>query len=150
TVDFESFFNRVDPFFVCMIFYVFVFIFACLSWLGWTRPLARTAVWLLLLTLVVHTFGLASRVYITGRGPVTNLYSSAVFIAWGAVVLSLVLEALFRNGIGSAAAGIAGFSLLLVAHGLSLEGDTMKQLVAVLNTNFWLWTHVVCVTLGYT
>jgi ABC-type transport system involved in cytochrome c biogenesis permease subunit len=25
----------------------------------------------------------------------------------------------------------------------------MKQVVAVLDTNFWLWTHVTCVTIGY-
>ena len=28
-------------------------------------------------------------------------------------------------------------------------GDTLKVLEAVLDTNFWLATHVVCVTLGY-
>jgi ABC-type transport system involved in cytochrome c biogenesis permease subunit len=42
-----------------------------------------------------------------------------------------------------------GFSSLLIAQVLSVQGDTMEQLRAVLDTNFWLWTHVPCVTVGY-
>jgi ABC-type transport system involved in cytochrome c biogenesis permease subunit len=42
-----------------------------------------------------------------------------------------------------------GFITLLIAHHLSFEGDTMEMLRAVLDTNFWLATHVVAVTLGY-
>jgi cytochrome c biogenesis factor len=38
---------------------------------------------------------------------------------------------------------------LLIAHNLALGGDTMEMLRAVLDTNFWLATHVVVVTLGY-
>ena len=42
--------------------------------------------------------------YISGRPPVTNLYSSAVFIGWGAVVLGIILEFVFRLGFGNAIA----------------------------------------------
>jgi cytochrome c biogenesis factor len=38
---------------------------------------------------------------------------------------------------------------LIIAHNLALGGDTMIMLQAVLDTNFWLATHVVIVTLGY-
>jgi cytochrome c biogenesis factor len=37
----------------------------------------------------------------------------------------------------------------VIAHNLSLDGDTMKLLQAVLDTNIWLATHVVIITLGY-
>jgi cytochrome c biogenesis factor len=37
----------------------------------------------------------------------------------------------------------------MIAQRLSLDGDTMKVLQAVLDTNIWLATHVVCITLGY-
>src|SRR5262249_11318809 len=33
---------------------------------------------------------------------------------------------------------------------LSLSGDTLEMMQAVLDTNFWLATHVTCVTIGYT
>jgi ABC-type transport system involved in cytochrome c biogenesis permease subunit len=42
-----------------------------------------------------------------------------------------------------------GFITLLIAHHLSMDGDTMEMMRAVLDTNGWLATHVVCVTLGY-
>jgi cytochrome c-type biogenesis protein CcsB len=150
-VDTELSFNRFDPFTVCMIFYVVVFVLTLASLLFRFQVLGRSAFGLLLLTLAVHTGGLVLRIYISGRPPVTNLYSSAVFIAWGIVVFSAALQAIYRNGLGLLAGSVAGFTSLLVAAGLaSTEGDTMKQLQAVLDTNFWLATHVVCVTLGYT
>jgi cytochrome c biogenesis factor len=38
---------------------------------------------------------------------------------------------------------------LVIAHNLALGGDTMEMMRAVLDTNFWLATHVVTVTMGY-
>jgi ABC-type transport system involved in cytochrome c biogenesis permease subunit len=146
---FEVFFNRFAPFYVCMVLYVLVFLLACFSWLGWTRPLWRAALFVLLLTLAVHSFGLIARMVISGRPPVTNLYSSAVFVAWGAVLLAVFLELVFRNGLGMVTASITGFVSLLIAHHLSGDGDTMEMLQAVLDTNIWLATHVVIITLGY-
>jgi ABC-type transport system involved in cytochrome c biogenesis permease subunit len=84
-----------------------------------------------------------------GRPPVTNLYSSAVFIGWGAGVLGLILECVYRVGLGSLVASFMGFVTLLIAHNLAIGGDTMEMMRAVLDTNFWLATHVVIVTLGY-
>ena len=75
--------------------------------------------------------------------------SSAIFIGWGACVLGWILERTYRLGFGSAVAGLAGFVTLLIAHNLALGGDTMEMLRAVLDTNFWLATHVVVITLGY-
>ena len=42
-----------------------------------------------------------------------------------------------------------GFLTLLLAYNLSLDGDTFIVLQAVLDTQFWLATHVVTITLGY-
>jgi ABC-type transport system involved in cytochrome c biogenesis permease subunit len=84
------------------------------------------------------------------RPPVTNLYSSGIFIAWGAVLLGIILEKIWKNGIGAAAAGISGFLSLIVAHNLGLSGeDNLESVRAVLDSNFWLSTHVTTVTLGY-
>ena len=99
---------------------------------------------------VVHTLALYVRMRITGRAPVINLYSSAVFIGWGAVLFGLAVEGVFRQGIGSFLASFAGAASIQVAYGLNTGGeDTMPVLQAVLDTQFWLATHVVSVTLGY-
>jgi ABC-type transport system involved in cytochrome c biogenesis permease subunit len=110
----------------------------------------------LALAFLLHTFGLVARMYIAGRPPVTNLYSSALFIGWGGVLLCAGLEFVFRNRIGLASAALIGFLPLLVANGIAFsdavsrgQADTMGQLQAVLDTNFWLATHVVVITLGY-
>jgi ABC-type transport system involved in cytochrome c biogenesis permease subunit len=104
----------------------------------------------LIVTFLLQTTGLICRIYISGRPPVTNLYSSAIFIGWGAVALCIGLELVFRNGLGSMASALIGIPTLLIADQLSYrDADTMGQLQAVLATNFWLATHVVCVTLGY-
>ena len=147
--SYEFFFNHADPFTHSMYLYVLALLLACFSWLVWNRTLNRTAFYLLLLALAVHTFGLVSRMYLQERPPVTNLYSSAIFIGWGAVIVALILERIFRDGIGSACAGAIGFITLIIAHHLAGNGDTLEMLQAVLDTNIWLATHVVVVTTGY-
>jgi ABC-type transport system involved in cytochrome c biogenesis permease subunit len=148
--SFEVFFNRFDPFMACMILYVIVFLLVCAYWISGSRSLTSAAFAIVILTWLVHTIGLGCRVYISGRPPVTNLYSSALFIAWGAVALCIGLERVYKNGVGSAVSAIIGFAPLLIADRLAhRDADTMGQLQAVLDTNFWLATHVVCVTLGY-
>jgi ABC-type transport system involved in cytochrome c biogenesis permease subunit len=146
---YESFFNAVDPFTHSMTLYVLAFLLACISWLAWQRPLNRAAFYLLLLAIALHTFGLVSRMYLQERPPVTNLYSSAIFIGWGAVIVALILERIFRDGIGAACAGAIGFITLIIAHHLAGNGDTLEMLQAVLDTNIWLATHVVAITTGY-
>ena len=151
----EFYFNQVKAFLHATIIYIFAFLLAGLAlltfgvWPNLSESLRRSAFYLIGLAFVVHTFGLIFRMALEGRPPVTNLYSSAIFIGWGACALGLVLERIYRVGLGSAVAGMAGFVTLMIAHNLALGGDTMEMMRAVLNTNFWLATHVVVVTLGY-
>ena len=147
--SFEFLFNRLQPFSQSMTLYVLAFLLACGSWLGWSSLLRRSAFYVLLLALAIHTFGLVSRMYLQERPPVTNLYSSAIFIGWGAVIVALILERIFRDGIGAACAGAIGFVTLIIAHHLAGSGDTLEMLQAVLDTNIWLATHVVAITTGY-
>jgi ABC-type transport system involved in cytochrome c biogenesis permease subunit len=147
--SFEFLFNFVQPFSQAMALYILAFLLACASWLGWSQALRRSAFYLLLLALAIHTFGLVSRMYLQERPPVTNLYSSAIFIGWGAVIVSLILERIYRDGIGAACAGAIGFVTLIIAHHLAGSGDTLEMLQAVLDTNIWLATHVVAITTGY-
>ena len=147
--SFELLFNRLQPFSQSMMLYVLAFLLACASWLGWSSALRRSAFYILLVALAIHTFGLVSRMYLQERPPVTNLYSSAIFIGWGAVIVALILERIFKDGIGAACAGAIGFVTLIIAHHLAGSGDTLEMLQAVLDTNIWLATHVVAITTGY-
>lgn len=147
----EQRFNFASPFYYTMYFCVTAFLLGLFYWFSptrfeWSR---RAAVWLILAALLIHTSGLVFRMLQEGRPPVTNLYSSAIFIGWAATILGLLLEWLFPYSIGVVVASAMQFLSLLIAHHLSRDGDTMVMLQAVLDTNFWLATHVVVVTLGY-
>ncbi len=152
TSGFEVFYNRLAPFHYASEFYVYALVLGLLSWMFWTTPLSRAAIMLMVVAVGLNAFGLLARMHIQNRPlvMVTNLYSSAVFIGWPAQFFCLIVEFIFPRGIalvaGSAVAAITG----IIAHNLSLSGDTMEMMQAVLDTNFWLATHVTCVTLGYT
>jgi ABC-type transport system involved in cytochrome c biogenesis permease subunit len=148
-VNFEVFFNHFSPFYYACVLYLFAFLLSVLSWIGWPGPLRRGSMWLLWMTFALHTFALVARVYISGRPPVTNLYSTAIFIGWAAVLMALMFESMYRLNLGNIGAAVVGFLTLLVAYNLSLDGDTFIVLQAVLDTQFWLATHVVAINLGY-
>ncbi|MGD0410774.1 MAG: cytochrome c biogenesis protein CcsA [Verrucomicrobiota bacterium] len=153
----EFFFNQIQPFYVSMVIYVAAVILGCLYWINLSPALRKSGFYLLVLAFAVHTFALLFRMYLQGRPPVTNLYSSAIFIGWAAVLFGIFLERIFLGGIGLVCTGFIGFITLNIAHHLALQdlwtsagrGDTMEMLRAVLDTNLWLSTHVVVVTLGY-
>jgi len=145
----ELVFNRAQPFYAGMVIYVLALLVLFVSWLWKPDLLQPAAFGLLTAGALVHTAGLVSRVVLQGRPPVTNLYSSAVFVGWGAVLLGIVLERVYRRGFATAVAAAAGFASLIVAHHLAGDGDTMEMMRAVLDSNFWLATHVVTITIGY-
>ncbi|MEY2598998.1 MAG: hypothetical protein RLZZ142_1257 [Verrucomicrobiota bacterium] len=147
----EQRFNHLELFYRALVLYVLSAICVLVYMLAPERLEAWRASGVAItgVALVVHSAGLVYRMLLEGRPPVTNLYSSAVFIGWGACVLGLLLERVWRNGIGAMVSAVPGFLTLIIAHHLSLSGDTMEMMRAVLDTNFWLATHVVVVTLGY-
>ena len=145
----EYTFNNLQAFYKAMVIYVAALLLGCLYWINLSEALRRSAFALLLTAFVLHTGGLIFRMFLEGRPPVTNLYSSAVFVGWGSVLLGIILERIFKGGIGLVAAGFVGFITQIIAHHLSMSGDTMEMLRAVLDTNFWLATHVVVITTGY-
>jgi ABC-type transport system involved in cytochrome c biogenesis permease subunit len=125
---------------------------------SWLAPRARwlvqgaTATSILGLALVVA--GVTLRCIIRSRPPVSTLYETILFIAGCAVLVSLVIEFINRERIALAITPVLGALGMFLAMKYELKeavtsGDTMPSLVAVLDTNFWLSTHVTTVTLGY-
>jgi ABC-type transport system involved in cytochrome c biogenesis permease subunit len=149
---FEAWFNDFAPFYQCTLLYVVVFVLVCLSWIGvLSKPLSWSALVLTGVTLVVHTGALIARMYMMNRWGVviTNLYGTAIYIGWMSVVLGFIVELIFRNSIGTFVASVAGFTTMIIAQYLAMGEDTMEMMRAVLDTNFWLATHVTAVNTGY-
>ena len=146
---FEAYVNEMDPFFWTQTAYLLAFLAVAASWIWIPKRLLAVA-WVLLLTgFALHTFGLLARMLIEGRPPVTNLHSSALFVGWGVIALALLIERSARQGYATCVAALVGWLCLNVASTLASDGDTMEVMRAVLNSNFWLSTHVVTITIGY-
>jgi ABC-type transport system involved in cytochrome c biogenesis permease subunit len=145
----EVLFNTAQPFVSGMALYVAALL-AVFAWWATRRPeVAAAANGIFGAAVLVHTVGLIARIWLQGRPPVTNLYSSAVFVGWVAALLGLFAERIHRKGFAVAGGALLGFCTLLIAQHLSASGDTMEMMRAVLDSNFWLGTHVVTVTIGY-
>ncbi|MEI6283987.1 MAG: cytochrome c biogenesis protein CcsA [Opitutae bacterium] len=149
--DAEATFSRLQAFYWLLIAYFILVLFVLWAWVAEkSRTQFNWAFAALVSIFICHTVALGFRMWLHERPPVTNLYSSGIFIAWGAVLLGIILEKIWRNGVGSVAAGISGFVSLIVAHNLALSGeDNLESVRAVLDSNFWLSTHVTTVTIGY-
>jgi ABC-type transport system involved in cytochrome c biogenesis permease subunit len=149
-IQLEAWFNYVEPFYLAISIYLPIIILSFIGWLCFGTVLRNTSLFLLVLAFVLHTVALILRMWISGRPPVTNLYSSAIFIGWGVVLGSFFIELLLNRGIGNLIGASVGAATLVIAHYLARdEGDTLGVMQAVLDTTFWLATHVVCITLGY-
>ena len=139
----------INPFIVSL--WLYIIIILC-SFIGYLLPKKNltpyiTSTWGL--ALGIHAFGMLARSIILMRPPVINLYSSAIFIAFISSIIGYIAykktSQLFYAGYISALSALS----LIVAYHLSLAGDTLEVMQAVLNSNFWLSTHVVSMTIGY-
>ena len=154
----ETFYNLARPFHWSLLLYtaalaVGVFAFFRQRFRAGGSPSgtgATTVVAMLLLAggALIHAAGIGLRMYLLARPPVATLYESILFAALAAVVFGLLWGRRGR-GPGIIAAAASGAALLWIARGYGQQGDTLEVLVAVLDTNFWLATHVVFMTLGY-
>ncbi|NBV79221.1 MAG: hypothetical protein EBR62_05085 [Verrucomicrobia bacterium] len=146
----ETTFSRLQPFYWLLMAYVVIVLLVLWAWAAGSEGPRSWAYAMLISVFLLHTVALGYRMWLHERPPVTNLYSSGIFVAWGAVLLGVILERLWKNGIGAMAAGLSGFLSLIVAHNLGLSGeDNLESVRAVLDSNFWLSTHVTTVTIGY-
>ena len=98
--------------------------------------------------LIANAGDIALRIYILNRPPVGTLYESIIFVALICGVGFLWMAFKQKNQTGILLGSLSSLLLLTVAHSFTGD-DTMDTLVAVLNTNFWLLTHVICITIGY-
>ncbi len=98
----------------------------------------------------LNCYGFLLRCLIAGRPPVTNMYESVTWVAFGAVLFALIFETIYRNRFYLLAA-LAGASVaLILADNLPAVLDpTIKPLTPVLRNNFWLTVHVLTITLSY-
>lgn len=151
-IGLERTYYALDPLGWSLITFVGAFLAAAFLWL---RPRSRVAYFTTNSASLVATAlligAIAMRCVIRGRPPVSTLYETVLFVTACGVSLALFLELVHRSRVAISAAAILGMIGLFVANGYETldKQDTMPSLVAVLDTNFWLATHVTAITIGY-
>ena len=148
-VDLEVGFNKADYFYRSLYFYVGAFLLLLVSLGTGKKVVGNVAVGLTVVGMVLHAIGLIMRMVIMSRPPVSTLYESIIFVGFIVVFFSMLLEWRMRNLVGTIVATVSGTILHFVGFKYAADGDTLGMLVAVLNSNFWLATHVVTITIGY-
>ena len=99
---------------------------------------------------LMHIYGFALRCLIAGRPPVTNMYESVIWVAFGAVLFALIFEVIHPKRYYLIAATAGAIVCLVLADTLPTVLDpSIHPLTPVLRSNFWLTIHVLSITLGY-
>ena len=148
-VAIETALVRIAPFFKAKILYGLAVLAYLLAFLGMRKMLLRTSLAAGGCAFALHTFGLLARMVIMSRPPVTNLYSTFLFVGWMSALLGLIIARRRDREMGALTIGLSGLVFLLIAGRYAAEGDTMGVMAAVLNSNFWLTCHVMTITIGY-
>jgi len=148
-IDLELLYQKAKPFDAARSLFLIALILLFASMFGkysWIDP----ALWVLMVSGAgLNLAGVLVRCMILGRPPVSSLYETFIFVSLIAVICALLIEFFQRNRLGFLTGAISSTALLMIASKYSAEGDTLKMLIAVLNSNFWLGTHVVTISAGY-
>lgn len=155
-VESEIGYYKADFFYRALVLFVLSFVAIAVGWLlrGATRY-HRLLPWAVALPLGLTIAGIVWRGYLRARPPVSNLYETIPFITAGVVLVCLIIEWIDRKRIAVVVASVLGAAGMFLTQRYEVKeafergNETMPQLQAVLDTNFWLSTHVTSVTLGY-
>ena len=155
----EKIFNDIRFFHKSIILYILAFVFLLLSFLFLKNILYKASFIAIVFGFLLHLVGIIFRVIIMSRPPVSTLYESILFVGIVVVGITIFLEKYknksniengrqLKKGIGLLMGSILGTVLHFI--GFKYQGaESMSLLAPVLNTNFWLATHVICITIGY-
>ena len=145
----EVWYNKVNLFYKSTALYLLAFFLISFTWIFKPKILTTLANISLLSGFLVHAYGLYLRMLIMGRPPVSTLYESIIFVGFIGVLLSIIIERFRKDGVGALIGSVSGAIFHYISFGYAADGDTLGMLVAVLNSNFWLATHVTTMTMGY-
>jgi ABC-type transport system involved in cytochrome c biogenesis permease subunit len=149
-INLELIYHFIKPFDKSIYFYILSLFVIFISFYinKYTKLLKIVSFYFFSTGVLLQLSGIFIRILITQRAPVTSLYESIIFIGF---CFSFLLICYF-NLSKSNKILLLGIltSLLLNSIANTLEsGDSIKNLVSVLNTNFWLIIHVITISLGY-
>ena len=102
------------------------------------------------LVLILGAIDLTFRIIISGRGPVTNMYETVLWVGMGITLFATLLAFVKRKPVYFLF-GLVGMVLTTFMNRFApaMVDPSIQPLVPVLRDNFWLSTHVTTVTISY-
>ncbi|KYG64256.1 cytochrome C biogenesis protein [Bdellovibrio bacteriovorus] len=146
----EVHYNSFHPFRWAYIFYFLGFIVLLLVWTLKKESLMKAAWVFIGLGFILNTYGFVLRMYIMDRAPVTNMYETVVWVAWGTVLFAAILEIIYKFRLILVAGTLVGtFGLVIADFAPAVLDPTLQPLEPVLRSNYWLTIHVMTITISY-
>lgn len=146
----EVHYNDFHPFRWAYVFYFLGFIVLAVIWTVNKPGLVKAAYGLLAVGFLLNTYGFALRMFIMERAPVSNMYETVIWVAWGTIVFAGVLEYIYKYRIMLIAGSlVAAFSLVVADFAPAVLDPSLQPLEAVLRSNYWLTIHVMTITISY-
>lgn len=145
----EVFYNSFKPFKQAYIFYFLFLLLALITHIFKKPQIFKWIVLVAVIGFVCHSLGLVLRSYIMSRPPVSNMYETVLWVPWVAVLAGFIFYIRSFKITFIASLLLAGFCLLLTSLAPEILDSSMQPLEAVLNSTFWLSTHVVIITMSY-
>lgn len=149
-IKIEVFYNEFHPYRWAWIFYAVGMVLLGLCWLL-SKNFLYVPAWIaVLIGFGFNIFGMALRIYLIGRPPVTNMYETVVWVGFGAVLFAMIMEAIYKwRFILLAGSMVGAFSLVLANMAPAVLDKSLHPLEPVLRSNFWLTIHVMTITISY-
>jgi cytochrome c-type biogenesis protein CcsB len=165
----EILYNKYDIFKNIYMWYmligVFMLIFSVIQtvyfqkkWLKTTLNVFQIVIYILF---TLHTLGLIARWYVSGHAPWSNAYESMIYVAWAAMLFTLILgfpyplylllfikiKDLRKSPLTIGAGAFVTSMILMIAHWNWMDPE-IANLVPVLNS-YWLMIHVAVIVASY-
>jgi cytochrome c-type biogenesis protein CcsB len=149
-INLEVEYNHVHPFRWAYIFYLCASVVLLIMW-SLNKPMLMKFAWgLAACGFALHTAGFGVRMFLMDRAPVTNMYETVIWMSWGALVFSAVLEVIYKFRFILLAGTLGATVALVIADTVPAVLDpSLQPLEPVLRSNYWLTIHVMTITISY-
>ena len=149
-IHLEVHYNSLHPFMWAWISYLLCVLFMLLLWIFKRAPMLSAAWVFAIVGLALHIYGFSLRSYLTGRPPVSNIYETVIWVSFGAVVFSMIIELVYKWRVSlMAGAAVGAFCLILSDLASAVLDPSLQPLEPVLRSNYWLTIHVLTITISY-
>ncbi|MGE3260535.1 MAG: cytochrome c biogenesis protein [Bacteriovoracia bacterium] len=146
----EVHFNRLHPFRWAWVLSLVAAVLISFAFFSPKKIWYWSGMGFFLASFAFQAYGFGLRCWIAGRPPVSNMYESVIWVAFGCMLFGLIFEMIYKKRVIALCALIFCTIALVIADNVGgVVDDGIHPLEAVLRDNMWLTIHVLTITLGY-